>query len=315
MRSRLLPLLIGALTALFSGTNIFAATDCDRACLRTMLDQYLNAVIKHDPATAPLFLGFRQTENATVVKLGTGLWKTATALGQVQRRYFDAVSGQAGYFGLIEESGNPAIVTLRLKVDSRKVTEAEWVISRKGDPGLNGPAGGNVFDVENLIKSPPPERLLAKEARMPRELMMAVTNSYFDGITTHDGSIIMAYAGCPRLENGVTMTGRGSRGGGQGVSDCTSGLETINIQNVAARRYPIIDEEAGVVLAMAVFIRKPGTATRRNMFGEWFILENNKIRTIYATLHYPAPEAPVPNWPPYEGNWPLPATLSPAPTR
>jgi hypothetical protein len=144
---------------------------------------------------------------------------------------------------------------------------------------------------------------------------MAVTNSYFDGITTHDGSIIMAYAGCPRLENGVTMTGRGSRGGGQAISDCTSGLETINIQNVAARRYPIIDEEAGIVLAMAVFIRKPGTATRRNMFGEWFILENNKIRTIYATLHYPPPEAPVPNWPPYEGNWPLPAPLTQAPAR
>src|SRR5262245_22945554 len=88
-----------------------------------------------------------------------------------------------------------------------------------------------------------------------------------------------------------------------------------NIQNVAARRFPIVDEEAGVVLAMAVFIRKPGTTTRRNMFGEWFILENNKIRTIYATLHYPSPEEPVPNWPPYEGNWPLPAAFSPAPTR
>jgi hypothetical protein len=203
-----------------------------------------------------------------------------------------------------------------LKVENRKITEAEWVISRKGDPGLNGPAGGNVFDIENLIKNPPPERSLPKEARMPREVMLAITNSYFDGITTHDGSIIMANPGCPRLENGVTMTGRGGRGGGaQTVSDCTSGLETINIQNVAARRYPIVDEEAGVVLGMAVFIRKPGTATRRNMFGEWFILENNKIKTIYATLHYPAPEVPVPNWPPYEGNWPLPPAFSPVPTR
>jgi len=24
-------------------------------------------------------------------------------------------------------------------------------------------------------------------------------------------------------------------------------------------------------------------------------------------MFYPAPEEPVPNWPPYEGNWPLPA--------
>jgi len=87
------------------------------------------------------------------------------------------------------------------------------------------------------------------------------------------------------------MTGRGvpprggatapARGGAPAAErDCTSGLETINIQNVAARRFPVVDEEAGVVLAMAVFIRKPGTATRRNMFGEWFFLENNKVRTI-----------------------------------
>jgi hypothetical protein len=296
--------------------SLFGAVDCDRACLRTTLDQYLTAVAKHDPPSAPLFIGFRQTENATVVKLGSGVWKTVTALGKVQRRYLDPVSGQAGYFGLIEESGAPAIATVRLKVENKKISEAEWVISRKGDPGLNGPAGGNVFDVDNLIANPPPDKPVAKEVRISREGMIAIANSYFDGITTHDGSIIMAYPGCVRLENGVTMAGRGAapRGGGpDAVRDCTSGLETINIQNVAARRYPIVDEEAGVVLAMAVFIRKPGTTTRRNMFGEWFFLDNNKIRTIYATLFYPPPEMPVPNWPPFDGNWPLSPTLAPAP--
>src|SRR4029077_19948002 len=43
---------------------------CDRACLKTTLDQYLNAVTKRDPSAAPLFLGFRQTEDGAVVKLG-----------------------------------------------------------------------------------------------------------------------------------------------------------------------------------------------------------------------------------------------------
>ena len=308
---------------LIMSVNLFSAAECDRACLKTTLDQYLNAVVKHDPSAAPLMIGFRQTENATVIKLGTGVWKSVTGLGKVQRRYFDAVSGQAGYFGTVEESGAPAIVTLRMKVDNKKISEAEWVISRKGDPGLNGPAGGNVFDIDNLIANPPPERTIPKEARITRESMIGVTNSYFDGITTHDGSIIQAMPGCPRLENGVTMTGRGAapRGNappppaGAPARDCTSGLETINIQNVAARRYPIVDEEAGVVLGMAVFIRKPGTPTRRNMFGEWFFLENNKIKFIYATLFYPAPEMPVPNWPPFDGNWPLPPSLSPTPAR
>ena len=288
-----------------------AVPDCDRACLKSALDQYLNAVVKHDSAAAPLFIGFRQTDNSVVVRPGMGVWKTVTALGKLQRRYLDPVSGQAGYFGVVEEGSEAAIATVRVKVEHRKITEAEWLIARKGDPGLNGPAApgqpaGNFFDPENLAANPPPERTLAKEARLPREALMAITNSYFDGITTHNGSIIMAYPGCVRVENGRTVTGRNT---GQSVTDCTSNLETINIQNVAARRYPILDEEAGVALAIAVFLRKPGTPTRRNVFSEWFVIDKDKIRSIYSAMFYPPPEAPVPNWPPFDGNWPLPATL------
>src|ERR1700692_3289718 len=85
-----------------------AGDDCDRACLKTTLDQYLNAVIKHDPASAPLFVGYWGTENAVVVNPGAGIWKSMTALGKAQRRYLDPVTQQAAYFGTIEETGAPA---------------------------------------------------------------------------------------------------------------------------------------------------------------------------------------------------------------
>ena len=162
MTSRLLRVLACAAFLLPHG-NLFAANDCDRACLKTALDQYLNAVIKHDPSAAPLFVAFRQTENASVVRLGTGMWKTMTALGKLQRRYLDPVSGQAGYFGIVEEGTSSAIVTVRIKVEGRKITEAEWLIARKGDPGLNGPAqpgqpAGNFFDPDNVAANPPPDK-------------------------------------------------------------------------------------------------------------------------------------------------------------
>ena len=311
-----------------SGTaNTFAAgASCDRACLKTVLDQYLDAVVKHDPSAAPLFVGFRQTENAIVVRPGTGAWKTITGLGKVQRRYLDPVSGQAGYFGIVEESGDQAVATLRLRVEDRKITEAEWVIARKDAFGPNGP-GGALVNPESLVANPPPERTVPKAARASREAMLAVANSYFDGLTTHDGSIIMHVEGCTRIENGTMMTGRGggpgagAAAGGRGApaapappggSDCSSNLANLNVSLVAARRYPIVDDEAGVVLGMVVFMRKPGTTTRRNLLTEWFFIDNNKIRTIYAAMYFPPPEMPVPNWPPYDGNWPLPATFSPA---
>jgi len=333
MTSKFVRFFLSTTLILIVSSHAFAAADCDRACLKTTLDQYLNAVMKHDPSAAPLFTGFRQTENAVVTKPGMGVWKSLTALGKIQRRYFDAVTGQAGYFGLLDENGTPSIATLRLRVEDRKITEAEWVISRKSDVGLNGGAN-NQFDPETLIANPPPDRTLPKEARMTREAMLAATNSYFDGISSHDGTIIQAIPGCSRFENGIAVTGRGGRGGATaapaagvgargtppaappatGVSDCTSGLATINILFVAARRYPLVDEEAGVVLGMVIFQRNPGTTTRRNLLSEWFHLENNKIKTIYAAMFYPPPEAPAPNWPPYDPNWPiqLPPATAPA---
>jgi hypothetical protein len=310
-----------------------AANDCDRACLKTFLDQYLSAVTTHNPAAAPLFAGFRQTENAVVVKLGTGVWKSMTGLGKVQRRFLDPVSAQAAYFGIIEEGSNQAIATVRVRVEDRRITEAEWYIARADDPGLNGPrqpgqGPANLLNPDALTANPPPDRVVPKASRASREMLLSVTNSYFDGITTHDGTIIMAHPGCTRTENGTAMGGArggGARGaaqagnarGGQpapaAATDCTSGLANMNLQLVAARRYPVVDEEAQAVLALAVFIRRPGSPTPRNAFSEWFFIDENKIRSIYTAMFYPAPEAAIPNWPPYEGNWPLPANIVPAP--
>ena len=75
---------------------------------------------------------------------------------------------------------------------------------------------------------------------------------------------------------------------------------------------PLVDEEAQKVLAYAVFVRRPGLATPRNVFAEWFIIEEEKIRIVYVAMFYPPPDLAVPNWPPYDGNWPLPGSIMPA---
>jgi hypothetical protein len=299
------------LVAVLVVPGVADAQNCDRACLAATLDRYLAAVVKHEPAAAPLAAGFRQTENAINVRPGAGVWKTVTGLGKVQRRYVDAVSGQAAYFGIVDEGTASAIVTVRIRVEDATITEAEWYLARPGDPGLNGPAQpgrgpANLFNPEYLTANAPPQPTVPRARRLPRAALERIVNSYFDGITSHDGSVVVAHPGCARIENGTIMTGPG-----RPSADCTAGLETINIQMVAARRFPVIDEEAGVVLAMAVFIRRPGSPTPRNVFSEWFFIEDGKIRSIYAAMFYPPADLAVPNWPPYHGNWPLPAAPAP----
>jgi len=287
--------------------GIASGATCDRACLKTALDQYLTAVVQHKPASAPLSVGFRQTENALVRRPGTGLWESTKALGKVQLRYLDPQSGEAGYFGTLEETNGPAIVTLRLKVEDRKITEAEWVIARKGDPGL-GPQGGGQAnaaynDVPYLLAHAPGERVAPKATRVSRADLIGITNSYWDGLSAHDGKLILAHPGCTRLENGTLTTQRSLPAGGE--TDCTSEGAMANIFAVTARRFPIVDEEAGVVLSLVLFERKPGVAMRRNLLAEWFFIEQGKIRSIYASMYYPDAEAMAPNWPPYDGNWPV----------
>ena len=295
-----------AALALAVSANAAAATSCDRPCLKSTLDAYLTALVKHDPKTAPLSPAFRQTENAVVRNAGTGLWQSATALGKLQRRYFDATTEQAAYFGTLDEAAGPAIVTLRIKVEDRKISEAEWVVNRKGDPGIGPNAGAQAnaafYDPEYLIAHPPPERVIPKGQRLSRNDLVAITNSYFDGLSAHDGKIIIAHPGCVRIENGNLTTQRPIATGG--TTDCTAEGPMTNIFAVTARRYLVVDDEAGAVLALALFQRKPGVQMRRNLLGEWFYIEQGKIREVYAAMFYPDQDAMVPNWPPFDGNWP-----------
>jgi hypothetical protein len=254
--------------------------------------------------------GYRHTENALNKPLGQGVWQSVTALGKVQRRYIDAVSSQAAYYGIVEESGKLAVVTARLRIENREIAEAEWYIARDGDPGLPGSTPPNVWNPTSLTETPPPERNLPKDKRLPRDAMIGIVNSYFDGITSHDGSVVLAHPGCNRFENGTKVTGRR---GGQG-DDCVSGFAGFDLANVGGRRVGFVDDEQGVVLGMAVFIRKPGSPRPRNAFSEWFWIEDGKIRNIWTAMYYPGPERAVPNWPPFDGNFPLDAATAAQPT-
>ncbi|RYG86712.1 hypothetical protein EON77_03330, partial [bacterium] len=232
--------------------------ECDRACLGSMLDRYLAAVVAHDVGKAPLVVGFRQTENALNVVPGQGgVWKSVTALGNVQRKYFDAVTGQAGYYGTVKEGDETAIVSLRLRVENDALTEAEWYIARANDPGLAGPRQpgrppANLHNPEYLEQHPPRQDAVPVGERADRATLARIVDSYFDAITSHDGSIALTHKGCGRAENGSPAPGgdflppappregqpspapppAGAQQPGASSRDCVAGLENFNLSMV-----------------------------------------------------------------------------------
>jgi len=266
--------------------------------------------VSHKPAAAGLFIGFRQTENKVVIPEGEGMWASATGLGSVQRRYFDPAKNTASYFGTINEGDKEAAVAVRVKVERNEVTEAEWMISRQSDPGLTGEPGNTPFSVKTLAETLPKERNVPQKDRLSREALVAITNTYFDGITSKNDHIVKGHPGCSRYENGFPTFGTPIRGEGHlgldGKSDCRTQGD-FGVAIVALRDYFLVDAEAQIVMVNAVFIRDPKNPKRRNHFTELFHLDGGKIRSVHAAFYYAPPELPVPNWPPYNGLFPLPA--------
>lgn len=309
---------IGLVLALPGSASAQQPAACDRACLDQALGRFLEAVVAKDPARAPLAIGFRQTQNSVLTPAGAGVWQTVTAIGPVQRRYFDPVTGNAAFFGVVTDRGQPAVASVRLRIENRQIIEGEWHIAHKGDPGISGVGTDVLFDVDKLIASPPPQRVVPQAQRLPRDTLVRIVNTYFDGLVAGNGRTVLAHGGCSRFENGFEVTGRPIRSGDmtdgfQGLGDCTSGYKSLAVALVAARRYLLIDEEAQAVVMSAVFVRKPGDERRRNHFMEVFGIDGGKIRTVHAAMFYAEPDLPLPNWAPYEGNFPLVA--NPQPTR
>ncbi len=322
-----------ALVLLTSSALSADTGNCDRQCLRKTLDQYLNAVLQHSSAGAPLAPGARATVNAAPLPNGEGIWQTATGFGDIQRRYADPVNGSAAYFGEIKEGDSTAVVALRVKVLKRQISEAEWTIARQTD--------GSMFSLEGLMSNPPPaDSPVPAAERTPRAQLIAAADSYFSALQSHDGSGVPHVAGCDRIENGRKVTNSirnippvpgagagavpGSVAGGAPApaasppmpsvatavpasgsasapglaqelrsGDCVAGFEMFahSIAETSHRRYPVVDEAAGVVLGSTLFHRPPESKMKRNLLTEFFYEKQGKIAAIYAAMFYLDPSS------------------------
>jgi hypothetical protein len=229
----------------------------DRSALYAILDDYLDALKVRDAARPRWAPRVRNTENNVALMIGDGLWGTITALGSYDLRFADTATGQVGYFGTLVETHEESGFTLRLKVErDGTISEVETLVVRQSDSGIK-------FEDQKFEDKPILNADVPPADRSPRERMVDLSNGYFSTLQLNDGTILTKFApDCQRVENGVQTTNNPNFAI---VPVCALGCEEqFRMGNyryddrLRGRRFPLVDEERGLVLA-AGFIDHAGT--------------------------------------------------------
>jgi hypothetical protein len=100
-------LLCGGIVAIAQQNNTRGSGPCDRACLEGFVDQYLDAVIAHDPKRLPLAPNAKFTENGQRLNPGDGFWRSTLSKGNYRLFVTDVDAGQVAFIGTITEGATP----------------------------------------------------------------------------------------------------------------------------------------------------------------------------------------------------------------
>jgi hypothetical protein len=251
---------------------------CNRDCLTAMADQYIAAMIAKDPKRLPLAPTFRLTDNGQELPLGDGFWNSAKGRGSYALHVADPVLGSIVSFVTMREGNDkPVLMALRLKVAGGRITEAEKIVARD-DMGSNGAKA-----LDTMAK---PRAALLRDTpqadRASRAELVRVANMYFSGMQLNDGKGKYPFADdCDRLENGMQSTNAPPRAGGPGrggsaarpdpkTANSYSAMWTCReqfesgllhfVSRIRDRRYMAVDQERGLVAALAFFDHDAGAS-------------------------------------------------------
>ena len=234
-----------------------ATAACDRECLRGKVTQLLDALVKHDVGGLPVAGTLRVTEDAVEKPLkSVGLVTTVTRLRGYRQDIIDERACVAGAHVVVEESGAPVMLVVRVKVVADRLTEIELVATRNSKEGL-------IFNIDGLSApsavtnyAPRPEQLATRDDAVKAAL------KYPEGLSAAKTFAAVNAPFAPnayRFENGQLMAG----------PDCkfAPGCQNISTQSLAIferlgdpqTRVIAVDERMGIVwLRMAWGVQKEG---------------------------------------------------------
>ncbi|MGH8325457.1 MAG: hypothetical protein ACRET2_01690, partial [Steroidobacteraceae bacterium] len=247
--------------AMALGASAARASDvCNRTCLDGLVDQYIAALVAHDPERLPLAQGVEFTENGVQLRLGDGLWATASAPGHYKLYVPDPEDGEVGFYGTVFENGVPVLLALRLKEEYGLVSQIETIVARPSVLGSSAiPSAGAMMEKRG---HPRPQflQVIPPRQRMSRAALVRVANSYFTGLGANTGhNTAPFWPTCNRWENG-SQTTNNPRPGRTGFDVVALGCAAQQksgffsfVTTIRNRRYPVVDRENGLVLSFAYF--------------------------------------------------------------
>src|SRR6187399_1838704 len=239
-----------------SSTQVAPGT-CDRECLRGKVTQLLYALVKHDVSGLSVADTLRVTEDAVEKPLAkVGLVGTVTRLRGYRQDVIDERAGVAASQVVVEESGAPVMLVVRLKVVADKLTEIELVATRSRAEGL-------IFNIDGLSAPSAMMNDAPRPGQLPtRDDAIKAALHYPQGLNAAKTFAAVNAPFAPdayRYENGQVMAGPDCKfaPGCQNIS--TQSLEIFERLGDVQTRVIAADERMGIVwLRMAWGVRERG---------------------------------------------------------
>ena len=237
--------------------NAAQSATCDRECLRGQVTQLLHAFLKHDVSKLPVADTLRVTEDAVEKPLAkVGLVRTVTRLRGFRQDIIDERAGVAGADVVVEESGAPVLLVVRLKVVADKLTEVELVATRSAAEGLIFNIDGLGAPSEVMNYAPRPEQLSTRDEAVKAALHYPAGLNAAKTFADVDAPFA---AGAYRYENGQLMAGPDCKFAPGCQNIATQSLAIFNRLGNVQTRVVAVDERMGIVwLRMAWGVRERG---------------------------------------------------------
>ena len=292
---------------LFSGFLVFAPVPrasaqgtCDRACLTGFLDAWFKGLVNNSASGVPVAKDVKITQNGQITTLTGTFWESAAIVPYRWDIANPRLGDTAAEAVINNADGTMTMLAVRLKVKGGTITEIETIKTNKGEAdGLWGP--------EVLLQrgvSPNLQLSIREAERDSYYRLIAAAESYWRAFQTngtpdyHPADLLPDTL---RFENGLQTTGLVRNGV---YASAAGGFDAGRFlgRNLWDRRYPVVDEERGIVLSLVRFGLKDGqksqaaaTANSR-IVAEFFTVKRGMIQEVQAVL-FNVPDSLPTQWP------------------